>query len=188
MALADVGFGHRCTLRATTMVRTISLSVLVLALFTNCAERQSPSVASPAAPAQTSIPPVVDGWREHPLRAGVIAVRPTKWRTDVIDVKVPAGKGLEYKVAMKQGETLVYNVTYLGLSDPSKMVSEFHGHTPQVNGVGDLMFYSKSTGTPQSGDFSAPWDGIHGWYLKNDSQAEVVVKLELAGFYELANP
>ena len=50
------------------------------------------------------------------------------------------------------------------------MVVEFHGHTPQVNGVGDLMFYSKTGGTPESGVFTAPWDGIHGWYLKNDSR------------------
>jgi hypothetical protein len=51
--------------------------------------------------------------------------------------------------------------------------------------VGDLMFYSKTGGSPQSGAFTAPWDGIHGWYLKNDSPADVVVTLELAGFYEL---
>jgi len=36
-----------------------------------------------------------------------------------------------------------------------------------------------------SGVFTAPWDGIHGWYLKNDSPKDVVVKLELAGFYGL---
>ena len=49
------------------------------------------------------------------------------------------------------------------------MLTEFHGHTEQVDGVGDLMFYSKTGGSPESGVFTAPWDGIHGWYLKNDS-------------------
>ena len=63
------------------------------------------------------------------------------------------------------------------------MLTEFHGHTKQVDGVGDLMFYSKTGGSPQSGVFTAPWDGIHGWYLKNDSPKDVVVKL--AGFYVL---
>jgi len=86
---------------------------------------------------------------------------------------------------MKQGETLVYHIAYGQLSDPARMVSEFHGHTPQVDGVGDLMFYAKTGGQPQSGSFTAPWDGIHGWYLKNESAAEVTVTLELAGFYEL---
>jgi len=48
-----------------------------------------------------------------------------------------------------------------------------------------LMFYSKTGGSPESGVFTAPWDGIHGWYLKNDSPKDVVAILELAGFYAL---
>jgi len=143
-------------------------------------------VASPvAAPETQSVPQAVNGWREYPLRDGVISIQPAKWRTDTVDVPVPAGKGLEYKVTMKRGEGLVYNISYGTLSDPKLMLVEFHGHTPQVNGVGDLMFYSKTGGSPESGVFTAPWDGIHGWYLKNDSPRDVVVKLELAGFYVL---
>jgi hypothetical protein len=95
------------------------------------------------------------------------------------------GEGLEYKLDMKQGEGLVYNISYGDLEHPGMMEVEFHGHTPQVDGAGDLMFYSKTGGSPQSGVFTAPWDGIHGWYLKNDSGKDVVVKLELAGFYTL---
>ena len=34
-------------------------------------------------------------------------------------VPVPAGKGLEYKLTMKKGEGLVYNVSYGTLSDPA---------------------------------------------------------------------
>ena len=37
----------------------------------------------------------------------------------------------------------------------------------------------------ESGVFTAPWTGIHGWYLKNDSAKDVVARLELAGFYAL---
>ncbi len=77
---------------------------------------------------------------------------------------MPAGKGLEYKLTMTKGEGLIYNIGYGALEDPAKMVTEFHGHTKQINGVGDLMFYSKTGGTPQSGVFTAPWDGIHGRY------------------------
>ena len=162
-------------------------AVLSLVLLAACSDRTTPAPTADSLPtaATPAVPAVVDGWREHPLGDGVISIRPTKWRTDVVDVSVPAGKGLEYKLTMKKGETLVYNITYGTLADPTQMLSEFHGHTPQVNGVGDLMFYSKAGGSPQSGSFTAPWDGIHGWYLKNNSAADVVVKLELAGFYEL---
>jgi hypothetical protein len=131
------------------------------------------------------VPAAINGWREYPLRDGVLAVQPAKWRTDTVRVPVPAGKGLEYKLTMNKGQGLVYNISYGTLADPRQMVVEFHGHTPQVNGVGDLMFYSKTGGTPQSGVFTAPWDGIHGWYLKNDSPNDVTVTLELAGFYTL---
>lgn len=132
------------------------------------------------------VPQAVNGWREYPLRDGVISIQPAKWRTETVKVPVPAGKGLEYKLTMKKGEGLVYNISYGALADPRLMLTEFHGHTEQVNGVGDLMFYSKTGGAPESGVFTAPWDGIHGWYLKNDSGTDVVVTLELAGFYALA--
>jgi len=169
------------------MIRTLRAAAILPLILAACSDRTTPAPAANASPTSTTpaVPAVVDGWREYPLRDGVIAIRPTKWRTDVVNVPVPAGKGLEYKLTMKKGETLVYNITYGTLADPKQMLSEFHGHTPQVNGVGDLMFYSKADGSPQSGSFTAPWDGIHGWYLKNDGAGDVVVKLELAGFYEL---
>lgn len=132
-----------------------------------------------------SVPAAVKGWREYPLRDGVISIQPGKWRTDTVRVPVPSGKGLEYKLTMKKGEGLVYNISYGTLAEPGLMLTEFHGHTEQTNGVGDLMFYSKTGGVPQSGVFTAPWAGIHGWYLKNDSPHDVTVTLELAGFYLL---
>lgn len=145
---------------------------------------ETPAAAAPVADA-TAVPPAVKGWREYPLPEHVVSIRPGKWRTDVIDVPVPAGKGLEYKLTMKKGDGLVYTITYGELEHAGLMEVEFHGHTEQVDGVGDLMFYSKGGGTEQSGVFTAPWDGIHGWYLKNDGDKDVVVKLELAGFYEV---
>lgn len=144
-----------------------------------------PVVQTAEAPAAPAVPEAVNGWREYPLRDGVISLQPgEKWRTDVIDVPVKAGQGLEYKLTMKKGQGVVYNVSYVGLEHPGMMEVEFHGHTEKdASGAGDLMFYSKTGGSPESGVFTAPWDGIHGWYLKNDSPKDVVVKLELAGFY-----
>jgi hypothetical protein len=34
----------------------------------------------------------------------------------------------------------------------------------------------------------APFDGIFGWYLQNQSEAPVTIKLDLAGFYQLIPP
>lgn len=169
-----------------THTLTFLLSALLLVMAASPEPGMAQTATKPAPAAATPpIPQAVNGWREYPLRDGVISIQPAEWRTDTIEVPVPAGKGLEYKLTMKKGEGLVYNISYGTLSDPKLMLVEFHGHTPPVNGVGDLMFYSKTGGSPESGVFTSPWDGIHGWYLKNDSPRDVVVKLELAGFYAL---
>lgn len=142
---------------------------------------------APAVSAAAALPAPVNGWIEHPLKEGVIKVHATQWRTDTIEIPVPANGGeLEYKLAMKQGNAVVYSTDYGKLDDAGVMVSEFHGHTQKrADGVGDLMFYSRTGGAAQHGQFVAPWDGIHGWYLKNDSEKDAVVTLKLAGFYEL---
>ena len=100
-------------------------AILSLVLLAACSDGTTPAPTANSSPASTTpaVPPVVDGWREYPLRDGVISIRPTKWRTDVIDVAVAAGKGLEYKLTMKTGETLVYNITYVTLADPKQLLS-----------------------------------------------------------------
>jgi hypothetical protein len=161
-------------------------------LFAACSPQQSaqPDAAgTPAEPASASaepaVPEAVNGWREYPLRDGVIEIQPAKWKTETITIPIAQGGELEYKLAMKKGEAIVYSISYGDLEHPGMMVSEFHGHTPKgADGNGDLMFYSKTGGATQHGSFSAPWDGIHGWYLKNDSGKPVAVKLEVAGFYD----
>jgi hypothetical protein len=47
------------------------------------------------------------------------------------------------------------------------------------------MFYRKASGGTESGSLVAPFDGIHGWYLKNDANNAIVVRLDVAGFYDL---
>ena len=44
------------------------------------------------------------------------------------------------------------------------------------------------TGTSANGALTAPFDGIHGWYFQNQSLNHVIVKVKLAGFYELIPP
>jgi len=174
------------------MKTTITAFAAACALLAACggpaAEPTAANATVPAAETAAAIPEAVDGWREYPLRDGVVSIQPGKWRTDMIDIPVPAGKGLEYKLVMKKGQGVVYNISYGALEHPAMMVVEFHGHTEKVDGVGDLMYYSKTGGSPESGVFNAPWDGIHGWYLKNESPADIVVRLEVAGFYELEAP
>jgi hypothetical protein len=178
------------------MIKTNSFALagataVILLMLGACGRDDSPTVATtentPAAQAEaTSLPAPVNGWVEHPLKEGVIKLQAADFRTDTIEIPLPAQSDLEYKLQMKQGDAVVYSIEYGTLANSSLVISEFHGHTEKrADGVGDLMFYSKTDGTAQHGQFVAPWDGVQGWYLKNDSSDDIAVTLKLAGFYEL---
>ena len=129
-------------------------------------------------------------WNEIPAPTGPEAVSrtyPAGFRTDVIDVPIAGDdRGLEYMIRMKAGDTVVYSWEVLGVGDPQAFYTEFHGHTDAAPGQGgDLMFYEKAAGAKASGALIGPWQGIHGWYWQNKSEAAVTVRLRLAGFYEL---
>jgi hypothetical protein len=135
-------------------------------------------------------PKVTAQWNEIPAPTGKEALSrtfPAGYRTDVIDVPIQGDNGqLEYMIRMKAGDTVVYSWEVLSIGDPQSFYTEFHGHTDAAPGQpGDLMFYEKAAGSKASGSLIAPWPGIHGWYWQNKSEAAVMVRLRLGGFYEL---
>jgi len=121
---------------------------------------------------------------------------PTAYRSDVIDIplntpdKGPQASELEYKVRMKPGATLVYSWTVTGLSNPEEFYFDFHGETPAGPGnpQAKVVEYLQTTGLKSNGSLIAPIEGVHGWYLQNQSAAPVVVHLKISGFYELVPP
>ena len=96
---------------------------------------------------------------------------------------VAAGKGLEYKLTMKKGEGLVYNISYGALSDPKLMVMEFHGHTKQVDGVGDLMFYRRPAVLPRAASSPRRGTASTAGISRTTARRTSSSILELAGFY-----
>jgi hypothetical protein len=124
-------------------------------------------------------------WNELPLADGVFREYTTDYRTDVIEIPLGSLEELEYKLGLNEGDAIVYQWDAVDLKDPEMLWAEFHGHTPPVDNAGDLMFYRKATGATERGTLVAPFTGIHGWYLRNDSEQAIVVQLKVAGFYEL---
>jgi len=137
-----------------------------------------------AAQAGASNPPA---WKEIPLGAGTYRQYQNNHQTDTIDIPVkPNGGEIEYMLKMKQGESVVYSWRAVDMANPEKLTSEFHGHTERAGTApGTLIFYRKAMGGSESGSLVAPFEGIHGWYLKNDTERPIVVRLTVAGFYEL---
>ncbi len=140
--------------------------------------------AAPPAEPETA-PPATD-WIEVPLADGVYSEGAEVEGGERISIPVPAYSALEYKLDMKQGGTIAYSWTAEGLSDPDALLSEFHGHTERVGDApGTVMFYRRGRGAAESGVMTAPFDGIHGWYLMNDSLDPVTVQLDVVGDYEI---
>lgn len=118
---------------------------------------------------------------------------PAAFRTDEIDIPLAAAADeqgrdeLEYKVRMRSGQALVYSWTVPEVGNPAEFYFDFHGESvgqPKAQ----VIEYRQATGVRSNGALVAPMDGIHGWYLQNQSSKPVTVHLKLSGFYELVPP
>ena len=116
----------------------------------------------------------------------------TPFRTDVVEIPLGdflagADKSeLEYKVRMAKDATLTYSWEVVGATEPRDVHFDQHGHTTPVPGQPmTVSTYKQAFGLKQQGALTAPFDGIQGWQFSNSSETPVVVRLRLAGFYEL---
>jgi hypothetical protein len=117
------------------------------------------------------------------------------YRTDFVDIPLKSGDfgrdgaELEYKVHMKPGATIAYSWTVTGLENPEEFYFDFHGEAPAKEGrEATVVEYRQATGGQSSGTLVAPFEGVFGWYLQNQSEKPVVVRLKISGFYDLVPP
>ena len=115
------------------------------------------------------------------------------YRSDIVDITLPPDEKneLEYKVKMKTGDTLIYSWSVTGdEAHPEWFYYDFHGESfPNPPGTkSTVMEYAQATGLNGNGALVAPFEGVHGWYVQNQSDKPVVVHLKLSGFYELVPP
>ena len=98
----------------------------------------------------------------------------------MIDVIVPAGRGVEYKFDMQQFEKM----TYEWITDRGPLFFDLHGE-PEGDTSGYYESYAIATSAEMKGSFTAPFAGSHGWYWKNTSTQAVTVKLLVKGQYKV---
>ncbi|MFT5674824.1 MAG: hypothetical protein ACI808_000752 [Paraglaciecola sp.] len=99
---------------------------------------------------------------------------------DVIEVSVPAGKGIEYKFYMNQHEKM----TYEWITNGESLYFDLHGE-PEGDTTGYFESYAIATLKDMKGSFTAPFTGSHGWYWKNSSDKPVAVQLIVEGQYKV---
>lgn len=153
----------------------------------------------PAAPAKVASAPAVvpsavkvlkleGGGSEPEVARPVEADRPAPdrqypERQDAIQIKLPAGKGLEYKVKiLKYGR-----MKYEWLTDQGIVYADFHGDVKQANPPKDEYYESYAIAYINNmiGNLLAPYEGRHGWYFKNISGKDLTISLRMKGQYEL---
>ncbi|MEW6983111.1 hypothetical protein AAD001_10730 [Colwelliaceae bacterium 6471] len=99
---------------------------------------------------------------------------------EIIEVIVPAGRGIEYKFFMKQYEKM----TYEWLTDGAPLYFDLHGE-PQGDTTGYFESYTIATATEMKGSYTTPFAGSHGWYWKNTSDKPVAIQLMVKGQYQV---
>jgi len=97
-----------------------------------------------------------------------------------VEITVPAMSGIEYKFQIDKGMVLEYSWKTNGGS----LYFDFHGE-PQGDTTGYFKSYKESTLRMDSGSYTMPFTGSHGWYWKNDSPEPVTVYLETKGVYQI---
>ena len=104
-------------------------------------------------------------------------------RTDTIKVVVPAETGIEYKFkSLKYGST-----KYEWATDKGIVYIDFHGEVKQENPPKNVFYesYTLAYSNNMAGTLTAPFEGKHGWYFRNETNEDIVVTIRLNGQYEL---
>jgi len=97
------------------------------------------------------------------------------WRDSISHVLAP-GEGIEIKLEMRRGEVARFEWDANG----AVLNHDTHG-----DGAGQRIMYERGRGVPaQIGELEAAFDGRHGWFWRNRTDAPVTLNLRTGGEYE----
>lgn len=106
-------------------------------------------------------------------------------RTDSVKITIPAGKGLEYKIAvLKYGQ-----VKYAWKTANKAIVFvDLHGDVKtETKNSPYYESYVVANSNNMAGSFIAPFEGKHGWYFKNRTTQDIEIIIHLTGQYQIIN-
>ena len=97
------------------------------------------------------------------------------WRDSISHVLAP-GEGIEIKLEMRRGEVARFEWDANG----AVLNHDTHG-----DGAGQRIMYERGRGVPeQAGELEAAFDGRHGWFWRNRTDAPVTLNLRTGGAYK----
>jgi hypothetical protein len=130
------------------------------------AEAAAESEPKAAAPASAEAAPVKE-----------TIAKTAPMRSDEMTVTLAPHTGAEIKARMAKGDHLIFRWDATG---PVK--ADMHGEPPGKTGAFTTYWKEKDL-TNGQGAFTAPFEGIHGWYWRNKGETPVTVTVKTSGFY-----
>jgi len=112
-------------------------------------------------------------------KKGVTLPAGAQLQSDRFEIELLPYEGIELKYVLDQGAPMVFSWSATGPVNVDMHSHPFNGGTEATESfvIADLP--------AQSAVYVAPFTGIHGWYLRNDGDEPIVVRLKVAGFFEL---
>ncbi|MDX1734038.1 MAG: hypothetical protein R3228_06720 [Halioglobus sp.] len=114
--------------------------------------------------------------------AGETALRaqPGRWRSDAITFALEPFEAVEYKYRLQAGDAMLYR-----WSSDTQVLFDMHAE-PDGAAPGYAETFAKARSDSGGGSYTAPFDGIHGWFWQNRTQQRATVTLETRGYYASA--
>jgi len=99
-------------------------------------------------------------------------------KTEILEIALDLDATVEYKALMQQGDSISFR-----WSTDGEAYYDFHAHD---EAFGDEFFtrYAEGEGSSSAGSIVAAYDGQHGWFWLNISDAPITITLEVMGFYD----
>ena len=99
------------------------------------------------------------------------------YKTETIEVLLPARNQVEYMVNMEKGEVLLYSWE-AGVA----LHFDFHAHPSDDESI-FWTRYNQGNENKDQGSIVAPYTGEHGWLWSNAGDKPVTIKLTVTGYY-----
>jgi hypothetical protein len=129
----------------------------------NGAARKSAEVQPAAAPGAT----VTVAKTELPMRS------------DEMTITLQPGEGAEVKAQIRKGEHFVFS-----WSADAPVKADMHGEPFNAKEKEFTTYWKVPQQSGAQGTFTAPFDGIHGWFWRNKGAKPVTITVKVNGFQE----
>lgn len=132
--------------------------------------------ARPAAEVVPAAQPAIGA----PAGAAPVARSSAALRSDEMTVTLAPGEGAEVKALIRKGEHFVFNWS----TDGAPVKADMHGEPEHAKPNEFTTYWKEAQQTGGRGQFTAGFDGIHGWFWRNKGAQPVTIKVQVTGFHE----